>query len=277
MIVFPNAKLNLGLNIIRKRNDGFHDLETVFYPLPLYDALEINRNSSTNNVSFTSSGNIIDTTSENNICYKAYQLLKKDFPTLPPVAIHLHKNIPAGAGLGGGSSDGAFTLNLLNKKFNLGISREKLFDYALQLGSDCPFFILNKPCIAKGRGEILKEISLDISAYKIVIINPGIHISTAKAFQNISPSQNDTVVENIIFKPVTEWKNLLVNDFERTVFNECPEIGKIKDTLYNQGALYASMSGSGSTVYALFDKLKFETGNLAEIHFPSHYFIKILS
>ncbi len=277
MIVFPNAKLNLGLNIIRKRDDGFHDLETVFYPLSIYDALEINTRNSGSKIHFSSSGNDIDTPADQNICLKACHLLKKDFPDLPPVSIHLHKNIPIGAGLGGGSADGAFTLLLLNKKFKLGLSQEQLVDYALKLGSDCPFFIINKPCLARGRGEIMTEIALDLSAYHLVVINPGIHISTANAFKDIIPSQKENVVKDLITKPVTEWKNLLCNDFENAVFKQFPEIDSIKKLLYDKGAVYASMSGSGSTVYGIFEKKNFLQENLAQYSFPAHYFIKIIS
>ncbi len=269
MIVFPNCKINLGLHILQKRTDGFHDLETVFYPFPLQDGLEIIQDTSSNDVRFSSSGITIDAPSEQNICVKSYRLLKDHFPDLPAVKMHLHKVIPSGAGLGGGSSDGAFTLLLLNKKFGLGLTESQLINYALQLGSDCPFFIKNKPCYATGRGEQLEEIDLDLSRYKIALINPGIHINTGKAFSEIIPNQQRTNLPELIKLPVQEWKNYLTNDFEKVIFFTYPEIKSIKETLYKQGAVYASMSGSGSTVYGLFEKdvsLHFD--------FPDHYFLK---
>lgn len=271
MIVFPNCKINLGLYILQKRTDGFHDLETIFYPLPLQDALELVQNPSphSNEIEFTNSGLNIDTTE--NICIRAYQILKNDFPQLPSVKMHLHKTIPLGAGLGGGSSDGAFSLILLNKKFNLGLSEQQLIDYALVLGSDCPFFIKNKPCYARGRGEILQEIDLNLGNYKIVLINPKIHINTSWAFSGIKPDKSRTSLKEMIQQPVTEWKNILKNDFEENVFIAYPEIKAIKDKLYEHGAVYASMSGSGSTVYGLFEK-----NAKIPSDFPGHYFIRAI-
>jgi 4-diphosphocytidyl-2-C-methyl-D-erythritol kinase len=250
--------------------DGFHDLETIFYPFAFQDALEIVQNSSSSaDIEFTSSGLVIDSPSEQNSCVKAYQLIKKDFPGLPSIKMHLHKVIPSGAGLGGGSSDGAFTLTLLNKKFNLELTEKQLIVYALQLGSDCPFFIKNKSCYATGRGEKLQEIEFDLSNHKIVLANPGIHIQTAKAFSKIIPSGQKTSIKEIILKPIEEWKNFLKNDFEEIVFEEYPEIKMIKEKMYQQGAVYASMSGSGSSVYGLFEK-----NSQLQLDFPSHYFIK---
>lgn len=272
MLVFPNCKINLGLRIIRKRNDGFHDLESVFYPLLLNDALEGIQatNSAEFAVKITFSGLNIDGKPENNLCIKAYELLKKDFPQLTALQLHLHKAIPVGSGLGGGSSDGAFTLKLLNQKFNLGLSTAQLIEYALRLGSDCPFFIINKPCIARGRGELLETIPVDLSAYKIIIVYPGIHISTEWAFSQLNVS--DTLQVSDTLSPIETWKEELKNDFEEAVFNQYPEIQKIKEDLYNTGAIYASMSGSGSTVYGIFK-------NDAEISisFPENYFVKELS
>lgn len=270
MILFPNCKINLGLQILQKRADGFHDLETVFYPIALKDGLEIIPNTDPiQEIEFTSSGLQIGVSPEENICVKAYKQLKKDFPQLPSIKMHLHKVIPSGAGLGGGSSDGAFTLVLLNKKFNLGLSEQQLVHYSLQLGSDCPFFIKNKSCFATGRGEKMEEIELNLSSYKIVLINPGIHVNTAWAFSKIIPNNERASLKNIIRLPVTEWKTILKNDFEETVFTEYPEIRGIKEKLYTQGAVYASMTGSGSSVYGLVEKnreMKFD--------FPQHYFIK---
>jgi 4-diphosphocytidyl-2-C-methyl-D-erythritol kinase len=258
MITFPNCKINLGLNIIRKRPDNFHDLETVFFPVPLTDVLEVVQTSSS--FEFTQTGLSIDN-NDNNLCVKAYQLLKKGHPNLPPVRMHLHKAIPIGAGLGGGSADGAFTLKLLNEKLNLSLSEEQLINYSLQLGSDCPFFIINKPCFAEGRGEKLTPINIDLKGYKLVLINPGIDINTAWAFSQISPAQPKRPVKEIISQPIEIWKQELTNDFEPPVFAKYPEIKDIKETLYNQGAVYASMSGSGSTVYGLFKDISALTLN----------------
>jgi 4-diphosphocytidyl-2-C-methyl-D-erythritol kinase len=270
MIVFPNCKINLGLHILQKRTDGFHDLETVFYPIPLQDALEIVQNHLPGSpVQFNTTGLKIDSSIEDNICFKAYQILKKDFSELPSVKMHLHKAIPSGAGLGGGSSDGAFTLLLLNKKFNLGLTEEQLITYALQLGSDCPFFIKNKACYANGRGEKLEEIKLDLSHYKIVVTNPQIHIHTGKTFSKITPSNQRTSIKEIIKQPIENWKGFLKNDFEEVVFAEHPEIKTIKEKLYGYGAVYASMSGSGSSVYGLFEK-----NTQLQFDFPEHYLIK---
>jgi 4-diphosphocytidyl-2-C-methyl-D-erythritol kinase len=270
MIVFPNCKINLGLHILKKRVDGFHDLETVFYPVALQEGLEIIQNtSSIEDLQFTTSGLKIEAPDDQNICFKAYQLLKKDFPELPSVKMHLHKVIPSGAGLGGGSSDGAFTLLVLNKKFSLGLDEEQLIQYALKLGSDCPFFIRNKACFATGRGEKMEEVTLDLSNYKIVLINPGIHISTAKAFSGIKPSSHRTSIQQTIQQPIGQWKENLKNDFEDVVFAEYPEIKTIKEDMYRQGAIYASMSGSGSTMYGLFEKTV-----QMKVNYPSHYFVK---
>jgi 4-diphosphocytidyl-2-C-methyl-D-erythritol kinase len=241
----------------------------VFYPVPLNDALEIVQSSDNDN-HFTTSGLQIDGVKESNICLKAYYLLKKDFPELPAIKMHLHKVIPTGAGLGGGSADGAYTLMLLNKKFNLDISEEKLIVYALELGSDCPFFIRNKPSYATGRGEQLKDVELDLKAYKIVLVNPGIHVNTGWAFSKITPSKNRTSIHEIIHQPVATWKDVLKNDFEQAVFTEYPEIKSIKETLYSKGAIYASMTGSGSTVYGIFDKDREYV-----FDFPSHYFMNV--
>jgi len=272
VIVFPNCKINLGLHIIRKRSDGFHDIETVFYPLGIQDALEIiQTDEQKKNIQYSASGLPIEGKTEDNLCIKAYQLLKKDFPGLPAVKLHLHKTIPPGAGLGGGSADAAFTLKLVNQQFNLGLSTEKLLDYALQLGSDCPFFIINKPCLATGRGEFLESIRLDLRDYKFIIINPGIRVSTAWAFSKISPALSSTPVKEIIQQPIETWKEELKNDFEEVVFFQHPEIKIIKDELYKAGAIYASMSGSGSTVYGIFKK-----ENEVNLSFPDNYFIKDL-
>ncbi len=272
MISFPNCKINLGLSVLYKREDGFHQLETVFYPLLMKDILEVIETDKKTEISL--SGLKINGNENDNLCLKAYQLLKKDFPDLPAVKIHLHKTIPMGAGLGGGSADGAFMLQLLNTKFRLGISMEKLMDYAQQSGSDCPFFLINKPCIAKGRGEILEEINLDLSSYKILLVVPDIHINTSWAFSKLNLQSKPEVsgkLKNIVSLPIESWKDVLVNDFERIVFAKNPEISLIKEKLYKAGASYASMSGSGSAVYGIFKKeIELKEG------FSKNYFTQIL-
>ena len=267
MIAFPNCKINLGLNILRKRADGFHDLETVFYPVPFTDALELVGDTSAAETSFTVTGIPIQGNASDNLCIKAYQLLKMDFPQLPAVKIHLHKVIPTGAGLGGGSADAAFMLKLLNDKFQLGLSTAQLSVYALQLGSDCPFFIINKPCFATGRGEKMEEISLDLSAWKIVLVNPGIHVNTGWAFSQLTPSLPGRPARDIVSQPISTWWEELKNDFEEPVFAAHPAIKKIKQGLYDQGAIYASMSGSGSTVFGIFDRKAIVTPVIQENHF----------
>ena len=257
MVLFPNCKINLGLNITRKREDGYHDLETIFYPVGLKDALEAIKRGIENKesgVTFSSTGLLVAGNPEENLCVKAWQLLKKDFPDLPAIQLHLHKAIPMGAGLGGGSSDGAFTLRLLNQLFQLGLSQEQLIAYALQLGSDCPFFILNKPCFATGRGEKMEVIDLDLSGYRFVLVNPNIHISTAQAFSQVEPGKPEQSISKIIQQPIQQWKDLLLNDFEKSISLLYPSIAEIKQELYTKGAIYASMTGTGSTVFGIFEK-----------------------
>jgi len=273
MIVFPNCKINLGLHILRKRADGYHDLETVFYPVRFTDILELipERTTTDQPVIYAQSGLDIQGNPLDNLCVKAYLLLKKDYPALPPVKMHLHKVIPTGAGLGGGSADAAFTLQLLNDYFKLGLSTDQLLHYALSLGSDCPFFILNKPAYATGRGELLEPVSVDLTGYTLVIINPGIHVPTAQAFAGIRPAQPERSLKEIIALPVSSWADELINDFEKPIFYQYPEIAAIKDELYRAGAVYASMSGSGSTVYGLF-----ADGKPLILNLPPDYFIKVL-
>jgi 4-diphosphocytidyl-2-C-methyl-D-erythritol kinase len=273
VVVFPNCKINLGLNVTRKRNDGFHDIETVFYPIAFQDALEVIKvDGPKGNIQFSASGGVITGNPEDNLCIKAYRLLKQDFPQLPAMKMHLHKNIPVGAGLGGGSADGAFILKLLNQIYNLGLTQDKLTEYALQLGSDCPFFIINAPCFATGRGELLEPAEPDLSLCKLVIVNPGIHINTTEAFSAINPTIKSKSIKKIIQQPIETWKNELSNDFEEPVFKKYPELNNVKDHLYKVGAIYASMSGSGSSVYGIFEKDKD-----VRLSFPSSYFIKTIS
>lgn len=275
MLAFPNCKINLGLSILNKREDGYHNIETIFYPVPLKDALEIIQSNETDHIQFSSSGLDIDGDTENNLCIKAYQLLRKDFTQIASVKIHLHKSIPMGAGLGGGSADAAFMLQLLNQQFSLNLSTTQLISYALKLGSDCPFFILNTPCLGTGRGEILKEIVVDLSAYQLILVNPGIHVNTSQAFKSLAlnPENNHPVfLKDIIKQPITNWQQHLKNDFEEPVFKMYPAIKEIKESLYHMGATYASMSGSGSTVYGIFEKQL-----QPEINFNPTYFIHQLS
>lgn len=255
MIVFPRCKINLGLSIIAKRDDGYHELETVFYPVGLEDILEIlPTNDSLIDVHFSSSGLEVPGDQTQNLCVKAYHLLKKDFPTLPAVKMHLHKNIPMGAGLGGGSSDGTAVLKLLNQQFNLGLNNYQLVDYASILGSDCAFFVYENACHATGRGEILKSLNCDLINYQIVLIHPGIHISTAWAFSQLTPQNKTKSIADIVAGPLANWKAELINDFESPIIDAYPTIGEIKQMLYQHGAIYASMTGSGSSIFGLYPK-----------------------
>lgn len=269
MIAFPNCKINLGLHILRKRPDGFHDLQTLFYPVPVCDGLEIITDPEGSSVNFSASGLPIDIAPDQNICVKAYRLLKDRFPVLPAVKMHLHKVIPTGAGLGGGSADGAFTLTLLNRKYSLGLDRDALLGLALQLGSDCPFFILNEPAFGEGRGEQLEPYPIDLSGYRLLLVNPGIPVHTGRAFSELQLRGHDVPLRELLALPPAQWKHHRLNDFEEPVFRQHPEMAGIKEALYEGGALFASMSGSGSTVYGLFPKQ-----NTATPSFPAHYFVK---
>lgn len=250
MVVFPNAKINIGLNILRKRKDGYHDIASCFVPVPYHDVLEIIESPK---FSFTSSGHAIPGKPEANLCVKAYRLLKKDFG-LPEVSMYMHKLIPIGAGLGGGSSDAAFVLKCLNVLFELYLEDSILEDYAAQLGSDCPFFIRNKPVMAYGIGTEFQDITLNLSDLWVVLVTPPIHVSTAEAYAGVTPVSTDADLKSILeHTPVDQWKDKVRNDFEVSVFRKYSELADVKDTLYKAGALYASMSGSGATLYGLFD------------------------
>ncbi len=252
MLTFPNIKINLGLSITEKRPDGYHNLETVFYPVNLEDALEIRTSpEAEKKITLHQYGMEIAGSPEDNLVAKAYSLLDKEFH-LPPVEIHLYKHIPSGAGLGGGSSDAAFMLKLLNEQFHLNLSEEQLEIYAATLGADCAFFIKNKPVYAEGIGNIFSPIELSLKGYQIMIVKPDVFVSTREAFANIHPHHPEYPVKEVIHRPVAEWKDTLINDFEASVFPQHPVIGEIKQELYNQGAIYASMSGSGSSVFGLF-------------------------
>ena len=253
MICFPNAKINLGLNVVNKRKDGYHNLETVFYPLKIHDALEIVPNEALPEDTLFQSGLQVEGSPSENLAIKALRLMRQqyDFPTLE---VHLLKKIPFGAGLGGGSADASFMLRLINDTFHLGANDEELAKLALQLGADCPFFIYNRPLFATGIGEVFEEVQVSLENYYFVLVKPDVHVSTKDAFGGISPQVPTLSLKEIIQLPVEEWKSVMVNDFEKTVFTKHPEIAKVKEEMYTSGAVYASMSGSGSSVYGIFDK-----------------------
>lgn len=248
MIVFPNAKINIGLRITSRRPDGFRNLESCFYPVNWCDALEIILATETQ---FTSSGLSIPGEASSNLCLKAYELLQQDFD-LKPVRIHLHKNIPIGAGMGGGSADAAFTLKLLNDLFDLKIAVPDLEDYARKLGSDCAFFIQNKPVFAVEKGDVFEPLHLNISGYKVVVIYPDLHITTAEAYQAVVPQIPTENLKKILQQPVNTWTDRVQNDFEKALFLKYPVLPQLKTYLYQAGALYASMTGSGSAVFGIF-------------------------
>ncbi len=258
MLCFPNCKINLGLYVTRKREDGYHDIETVFYPVVpavatdfgLYDVLEI---VPADVASLHLSGLAVAGNNESNLVWKAYRLLQQHFPGIvPELSIFLHKVIPMGAGLGGGSANGAFMLRLLNDYCKLGLSDTGLAGFALQLGSDCPFFIYNTPQFAIGRGEQMTAAELDLSAYSIQLICPQVHVSTSTAFQMIKPQSAPFDLRLLHTLPVDKWRGTISNDFEAPVFQQHPVLAQIKEQLYDQGAIYASMSGSGSAIYGIF-------------------------
>ena len=251
MVVFPPAKINLGLRILRKRADGYHDLESCLVPVGWRDILEVIESDA---FSFQASGLSVAGSIEENLCVKAYRLLQGDF-ALPPVQIYLHKIIPMGAGLGGGSADAAFMLRILNELFSLSLDISKLEDYAARLGSDCPFFVHDQPRLAYGTGTTLADISLDLSGKHIVLVYPNVAVATAEAYGSVVPQEPDTLLKEVL-ETVSpeEWKDRVVNDFEKSIFQNHPVLADIKDALYQMGAFYASMSGSGSAVYGLFEQ-----------------------
>mgnify|MGYP003424211440 FL=1 len=252
MITFPNAKINLGLNIVEKRPDGYHNLETIFYPIPLQDALEITPwEGGERKYKLAQSGIQIAGDDEHNLVVKAYKLLDSLY-NLPPIEINLLKHIPSGAGLGGGSADAAFMLCMLNQHFQLNIPNEQLEVYAAQLGADCAFFVENKPTFAEGIGNIFSPIELSLKGYKLLLVKPDIFVSTRDAFAQIKPKRPTISLKEVAKMPIEAWKTYMVNDFEESVFPQFPAIADIKAKLYDMGAIYASMSGSGSSVFALF-------------------------
>ncbi|MDQ4141831.1 MAG: 4-(cytidine 5'-diphospho)-2-C-methyl-D-erythritol kinase [Bacteroidota bacterium] len=248
MIVFPNAKINIGLHVVSRRPDGFRNLESCFYPVNWCDALEIVPAGETR---FTSSGLSIPGEASSNLCLKAYELLRQDF-ALQPVHIHLHKNIPIGAGMGGGSADAAFTLKLLNNLFELNIAIPDLENYARRLGSDCAFFIRNKPVFAVEKGDVFEPIDLNLSGYQAVIIYPDLHITTAEAYQKVVSKAPIESLRDLLQQPITTWKDRVQNDFEQALFPNYPVLPQLKAYLYEAGALFAAMTGSGSAVIGIF-------------------------
>ncbi len=252
MLFFTNAKINIGLNIIEKRSDGFHNLETVFYPIQIRDAIEFVETTG-KETSIQTSGIELDIPYRQNICYAAYKLMAKHYD-LPKLQIHLHKFVPAGAGLGGGSANAAGFIKALNEAFNLGISVRRMEELAVELGSDCPFFIRNKAVFASGRGEVFERIDLDLSKYYVYIVKPNILVNTGMAFAGITPHKPHNSIKSLINKPIEEWKDIIFNDFETNIFAKYSQLAQIKADFYEMGALYASMSGSGSALYGIFDE-----------------------
>lgn len=250
MISFPICKINLGLNVISKRDDGYHEVSSVMYPVDIQDILEVIKS---DKLKFTTSGLEIPGGVDSNLCVKAFEILKRDY-NIAPVHIHLYKNIPMGAGLGGGSANGAFTLKLINDLFELNISKEELKKYASRLGSDCAFFIENIPQLASGRGEVLEPFNLTLQGKTIVLINDGTHISTQEAYGNVIPKEPVIDIKEVLSKPMSEWKNMLVNDFEKGVFENHQQLAGYVEKLYESGAEYAAMTGSGSTIFGIFNE-----------------------
>lgn len=249
MIIFPNAKINLGLNVINRREDGFHNIETILYPVKIQDALEIIES---DQLVFTSSGINIPGNPEENLCLKAWHLMSEDMD-LPKVHIHLHKQIPVGAGLGGGSADGAFCIRLLNEKFNLSLTVQQMEDYARGLGADCAFFIKNHPVVARGKGDEFSTTNLSLNKYFIILVMPSVHVNTADAYRSIQPHASGFALKDLESLAVKDWKEVLVNDFELPIFKSHPAIEDVKKSLYEAGALYASMSGSGASIFGIFN------------------------
>jgi len=265
MVVFPNAKLNLGLHVVAKRPDGYHELETCFYPLPWHDVLEMVPAQKTK---FEQSGIDLNATPKQNLVLRAFELLRKDY-NLPPQHFYLHKVLPIGAGLGGGSADAAFTLKMVNEVFNLFVAEDVLEDYAAQLGSDCAFFVRNQAAMATGRGEVLSPTQVSLAGTGVVLVYPNVMVSTQTAYKGVKPQTPALPLQQVLEMPRQEWKQHLVNDFEPSVFEQFPAIAQVKEQLYNMGAWYACMTGSGASVFALFN----EAPTLAQVRraFPANY------
>lgn len=267
MITYPIAKINLGLNVVEKRPDGYHNLQTVFYPVPIKDALELHQMDdgfpsgvdcdlkvtiSRHTPSFKTECTLMNDDEGRNLVVRAYQLLKNDFPTLPRLHAHLWKGIPTQAGMGGGSSDCAYMIKMLNEYFTLGLSDDEMIGYAVRLGADCPFFIKSTPCYAEGIGEQLKPVNLDLTGWYIGVVRPDIPVSTKEAFSLIKPHYPQKCCCEVVMQPLETWRDELSNDFEESVFALHPEIARVKQQLYDMGATYAAMSGSGSALFGLF-------------------------
>jgi len=275
MILYPHTKINVGLSVIGKRPNGFHNIETVFYPIPLCDILTVESacrgracpRPLTHRPEFVCEGiKLPNNEPDDNLCCKAYQLVDADF-NLPPTRIHLRKIIPVGAGLGGGSSDAVFVLKALNDLYQLQLSNEKMTEYASQLGSDCAFFLQNTPAFGTGRGDKLEPVSLSFSDYRIFLVKAPVFVSTAEAYSSVIPQKASNYLPDILKEPVSNWRQTVFNDFEEFVFKKYPEIGNIKERLYREGAIYASMSGSGASVYGIFN----ECPKDIEKHFPNYF------
>lgn len=249
MICFPNAKINIGLNVVYRRSDGYHNLETIFYPLQIKDALEVIEASE---MGFETSGIEIPGHANENLCLKAYDLLRNDFD-LPNINIHLHKNIPIGAGLGGGSANAAFFIKLISDKFSLDLSLDKMQNYCRLLGADCAFFIENKPLFAYDKGDVFKPVNLDLSPYYLALVMPPVHVSTADAYRGVVPKIPQQSLEELIKLPIQNWQGKIVNDFEAHIFKAHPQIRNVKANLIDAGALFALMSGSGASVFGIFN------------------------
>lgn len=279
MITYPNAKINIGLNIVGKRPDGYHNLETIFYPIPLCDTLSVETGFEPHKDSVAEyklhiDGNQVDCEPEKNLVIKAYRLMQKDY-LLQPIQINMTKNIPSGAGLGGGSADAAFMLKMLNECHALNLDTAQLEEYASKLGADCAFFIQNKPTLAHGIGNVFSPVELVLKGYKVVLVKPDIHISTQEAYAHVTPHTPENHLQDTIKLPIEQWKEFIVNDFEESIFPNHPELKHIKEELYKQGALYASMSGSGSTIYGIFPKETCIDANYFKPHFTWQSILEI--
>lgn len=270
MLLYPNAKINIGLNVVEKRSDGYHDIETVFYPINLHDELKVELSATNDEYRLFSEGIKLSGDPDNNLVIKALRLVKSMYE-IPPIDIYLKKTIPYGAGLGGGSADAAFMLKILNEMFSLNISTDKLEEMAAKIGADCPVFIQNKPVFATGIGDEFTPIAFSLEGYWLLLVKPDIYVSTPSAYAGVTPAKPKNSLIELVKQPIPEWKNLIFNDFEKSVFLKYPEIERIKTKMYNLGAKYASMSGSGSSVYGIFEKPQ----NLVNTHFSFDVNVKL--